>query len=135
MITSRPIRKKCQTQQCLSKQDINMYGSSFLSTHQQLSPKKCSELPTNILIFMLKCITDIIKTNTCIKFTPKQKETLYYMFYPHKKEFKLLSRPSMRASNIKTIKNQSGQGIILSSLIASVVPLISSLISKMLRKK
>ena len=52
---------------------------------------------------------------------------------PYKKYFVTIANPNKKNNVLTAVKKQTGRGVILSSLIASAIPLISTILKKIIK--
>ena len=115
----------------LSKDDILTYGPQFLKDRKRFCD--CSTVDKKILCFALKCITDLLRERKHLKMTPKDTNNMKEILTPYKRKYLALSSPSRRGHYMRQLRKQRGGGV-FTSILAAVVPVIASLISKLLNK-
>ena len=108
---------------CLSKCTIH---NNFL--HQET---EC------VINFLLKCLAAIIRKDPLMHehICSADRQTAKKLMYPFKNEYMHLANFKSHPKIIREIKSQKGTGIILSSLIAAAIPLITSLVESIVKKK
>ena len=89
-----------------------------------------------VINFLLKCIAAIIRKDPLMHehICSADKQTAKKLMYPFKNEYIHLANFKYHPKIIREIKSQKGTGIILSSLIAAAIPLITSLIESIVKK-
>jgi len=90
-----------------------------------------------VINFLLKCIAAIIKNDPLMHehICSADKQIAKKLMYPFKNEYLHLANFKYHPNVIQEIKSQKGTGIILSSLIAAAIPLITSLVESIMKKK
>ena len=117
----------------LSKPEINKNGPVLLKEEKHFCKNGCSGASPDAVHFALKCLTDIIRFQKILKLNKTQRKKLKQLLQPYQKQVLKLATPSKHKSILKQVYNQKGGGI-FTSLIAAVVPLITSLVSRLLRR-
>ena len=117
----------------IAKNDMIRYKPHLeqLSKHHPTSIHNQDE---KFVTFLVKALGGIVN-NDVLALTPAQKKKLRSIMMPFKDHFLLISNPKKRKENVTNIRKQYGSGLVISSLIAAAIPLISSLISKITNKK
>lgn len=120
----------------LSRPEIKKIGPVLLKEQKHFCRNDCSGASADAVHFSLKCLTDIIRFQKYLKLNVKQRKTLKRLLNPYRKQVLDLSDSKKRKSLVKRLSNQKGSGI-FTSLLAAVIPLISSLVRRLLtnRKK
>jgi len=91
----------------------------------------------NIINFLLNCLSAIVHKNPDMHkhICPTNLAKAKTIMSPFKQEFLDMTRANRRGEVIHQIKTQKGGGFLLSGLLAAAIPLISTLIEKILKKK
>jgi len=89
----------------------------------------------NVIKFLIKCVRGIVENDNNFKMNDSEKIKARKIMTPFKTEFRALASPGRKTKMIQSMKEQRGSGVIISSLIAAAIPLITSLVSKLFKKK
>lgn len=110
----------------LKKSEIKYFANSFLNNDPDFTCMR--SMHPDMIYFLLKCITDLIQHHKCFKFTDRQKKDLVVILKPYRKKYEKIADCKKRTKHVKQI--QSGRGLLISSLIAAVAPMVYGLIKK-----
>lgn len=97
--------------------------------------KLVRSLPSNQLNFLARCLHCLIYNQTRLRLTPSERTRVRSVLQPHHKELKYISSAGQGDKLSKQLRRQTGRGFLLSALITAAIPLISSVINKLLGKK
>lgn len=117
----------------LSKPEIKKVGPILIKEQKHFCKADCSGASPDAVHFTLKCLTDIIRFQKHLKLNAKQREKLKKLLQPYQKQVLNLATPSKHKAILKKVYNQKGGGI-FTGLLAAIVPLITSLVSRLLGK-
>lgn len=103
-------------------------------------PKKqmqlLKHLDKNSLEFLTECLTAIVKGNSRhLRLKDKNKKRAQKVWAPYQKTLKKMSNPKHKAVVLKGLQRQTGEGFIMSAVLSAVIPLITTLMSKLFGKK
>ena len=118
----------------LSRPEIKKIGPILLKQQKHFCKNGCSGASPDAVQFTLRCLTDIIHFQKHLKLNAKQRKILKVLLEPYRKEVLNLSTPSKHKSVVKKLYKQKGGGI-FTGILSAIVPLITSLISRLLGKK
>ena len=113
--------------------EINKTGPILLKEQKHFCKNDCSGASPDSVHFALKCLTDIIRFQKYLKLNTNQRKKLKRLLQPYQKQVLKLATPSKHKSILKQVYNQKGGGI-FTGLIAAIVPLITSLVSRLLKR-
>lgn len=93
-------------------------------------------LDSNSLEFLTECLSAIVKGNSRhLRLKDKNKKKAQKIWAPYQKTLKKMSNPKYKANVLKGLQRQTGEGFLMSAVISSVIPLIASMINKLVGKK
>ena len=92
-----------------------------------------STLNKQTLKFLLSCISCLINNHPFFTLKNEEKAAVKEIMLPYKKYFVTIANPNKKNNVLTAVKKQTGRGVILSSLIASAIPLISTILKKILK--
>ena len=111
----------------------------YLPIMQQLDKEpNVSVLKTvedDCLHFLVKCVSCFVNEHPKFRLLKKDRAEAKQKMHPYKKHFLSIGNNKHRNKIVKMVKKQNGRGLIISSLIAAAIPLITGFIQKMLKKK
>lgn len=115
------------------KKEIKKKGAHLLQ--QQHLFCDCRNVRRDTLRFALKCFSDMIMGQNYLKLNQKQALKLKNILLPFKTKVLRMADPKKRSYIMSKLTHQHGGGVVFTSLLAAVVPIISSLIGRLLKKK
>ncbi len=118
----------------LSRPEIKKIGPILLKEQKHFCKNDCSGASSDAVQFSLRCLTDIIRFQKHLKLNPKQRKTLRKLLEPYKKQVLDLSSTKKHRSIIKKMYRQRGGGV-FTSILAAVIPLITSLVRRLIGKR
>lgn len=116
----------------LSKPELAEYGPSLIQQKDNFCD--CSKIDFKTVLFSLKCISDLLCKQKYMKLRKSNRTRLKVVLNPYKNKLLKLATPSKRVGIAKKMRSQTGGGII-SGLVLALIPLVSSLVSKLINKK
>ena len=116
----------------LRRRDLLMYEPII----HQLSRKQAPlhSLNKGTVVFIIKCLSCIIHDKSRFRLSSSQRERVKTLMYPYKKDYTQLANLNNISRIHNSIQKQHGRGVFLSGLITAAIPLISSLLKKILKK-
>jgi len=118
----------------ISKKEIQKYLPD-INRLNNCSNRHVHSEHDNVIKFLIKCVKGIVENDAHFQLSNTEKNKAKKIMSPFKNEFRTIASSRKRGSIIKSMKQQHGRGVIISSLIAAAIPLISSLVSKLFKKK
>lgn len=131
----RPLALNWRLEPKLQRKEILKFGPRLLSSREKLSCPKT--IDTDILYFLLKCISDLIQHQRYFKFTPRQRKDIVNICRPYEKKLRRLADNEQREKHVKIIRSSSqrGGGVFTTLLISALMPIISTIIEKITKRK
>ncbi len=115
----------------ISRPEIKKLGPILLKEQKHFCKADCSGASPGSIQFTLRCLTDLIRFQKYLKLNVSQKKKLKYILQPYKQQVLNLTTPKKHRNLVKKLYTQQGSGI-FTGILAAVIPLISSLITRFL---
>ena len=117
----------------LKKKKNLVYCLNNLPINEQVC--MIQHLDRDSMKFLISCLCRILKQNSQhLKLNKNQKASAKKLWKNHEKVFKKIEKTN-KGKIIQNINKQTGDGPVISALLSAVLPLITSLISKLFEKK
>jgi len=115
----------------ISKMEVEKNGDALMA--ENIGDLK--HYKKNQTKFICRCMKNILQEHPDFKLSKKNKVKLTKLMLPHKNKYRFIG-DNKNLNKVHTmIKSQKGEGLIISSLIAAAIPLITKLVSKLVKKK
>lgn len=112
----------------------------FLHSLNSVRPKKQMELVKHLdkesQKFLTECMACLVNGNSRhLRLKDKEKKLAQKAWAPYQKTLKKMSNPKNKTRVLKGLKKQTGEGFIMSAIISAAIPLITTLVQKLMGKK
>lgn len=112
----------------------------FLHSLNSVKPKKqmhlMKHLDKNTLGFLSECLACIVNGNSRhLRLKEKEKKLAQKAWSPYQKTLKKMSNPKNKATVLKGLQRQTGEGFLMSAILSAAIPLITTLIQKLTGRK
>lgn len=131
----RPVSLHWRSTPKLQRKEILQFGPQLVENPKKLSCPR--DINPDVLYFVLKCVGDLIQHQKYFKFSRRQQKDVVKMCKPFESKLRKMANSELRSKHVNQMrqKSQRGAGVLTSLLISALVPLITSVINKVIKTK
>jgi hypothetical protein len=132
---SIPLALNWRTAPNLQRKEILKFGPELLESTDKL---KCPKnVNPDLLYFILKCVSDLIRHQKYFKFSSRQRKDVVKMCKPFESKLRKIANDDTREKNVKLMRSraQRGGGIFTTLLITALMPVLTNVITNLIKKK